>query len=125
MELQMEAYSKYNNSGVKSPLVATQVMHDTEFTQGGKTYPGFSYGVGMFEATPTFGMHPETVLFHGGDLDGFGSEYRFSPEYGVGVVMLTSSGGKKFINFAMTIMNELLESAVNNKKNQIAITSTD
>lgn len=125
MELQLEAYRVYNHSGVTSPLVATQVIHDTEFTQGGKTYPGFSYGVGMFEATPTFGMHPETVLFHGGDLDGFGSEYRFSPEYGVGVVMLTSSGGRKFIGFAMNIMNELLEIAVKNKKKQAADTSTD
>jgi len=38
--------------------------------------------------------------------------------------MLTSSGGRKFINFAVDIMNDLLEIAVNNKKEQVT-TSTD
>lgn len=116
MELQMAAYRKYNKSGVTSPLISTQIKYDTDFTQGGKKYQGFSYGLGMIEVTPEFPMHDETVLYHGGDLDGFGSEYRFSPEHGVGVVMLTSSGGRKFIRFAMTIMDELLANAVNNQK---------
>jgi hypothetical protein len=78
-------------------------------------YPGLRYGVGMFEATPEWGQSTESVFYHGGDLDGFGSEYRFSPEHGVGVVMLTSSGGRKFIRFAMTIMEELLQDAIKNK----------
>ena len=125
MELQIEAYSQYNNRGVTSPLVSTQIKYDTEFTQDGKKYPGFNYGLGMIEVTAEFPMHAETVLYHGGDLDGFGSEYRFSPEYGVGVVMLTSSGGRKFIKFAMTIMDELLESTVNNQMKLTANTSTD
>mgnify|MGYP000013150921 CR=1 FL=1 len=116
MELQMAAYRKYNKSGVTSPLISTQIKYDTDFTQGGEKYQGFSYGLGMIEVTPEFPMHDETVLYHGGDLDGFGSEYRFSPEHGVGVVMLTSSGGRKFIRFAMTIMDELLANAVNNQK---------
>ena len=116
MELQMAAYRKYNKSGVTSPLISTQIKYDTDFTQGGEKYRGFSYGLGMIEVTPEFPMHDETVLYHGGDLDGFGSEYRFSPEHGVGVVMLTSSGGRKFIRFAMTIMDELLANAVNNQK---------
>ncbi|HBY87251.1 MAG TPA: hypothetical protein DEO86_15400 [Colwellia sp.] len=125
MELQIAAYRKYNNSGVTSPLVATQIMYDTDFTQDGKKYPGLSYGVGMFEATPEWGTSTETVFYHGGDLDGFGSEFRFSPEHGVGVVMLTSSGGRKFIKFATTIMNELLEIAVNNREQKTAKISTD
>jgi len=125
MELQIQAYNNYRTSGVTSPLIATQIKYDTEFTQDGKQYPGFSYGIGMFEATPEFGMSAETVLFHGGDLDGFGSEYRFSPEHGVGVVMLTSSGGRPFIIFAMNIIDQLLESAVNDQKKQIANTLAD
>jgi len=116
MELQLAAYSKYNDSGVSSPLVSTQVIYDTNITQGGKKYPGLSYGLGMLKMTPEWGLTTENVLYHGGDLDGFGSEYRFSPEHGVGVVMLTSSGGRKFINFAVDIMNDLLEITVNNKK---------
>ena len=125
MELQIAAYIKYNNSGVTSPLVSTQIIYDTEYSHMGEKYPGLSYGLGMFEATPELGISTETVFYHGGDLDGFGSEYRFSPEYGVGVVMLTSSGGRKFIKFAMTIIDELLESAVNNQKKQTANTATD
>lgn len=125
MELQLAAYSEYNHNGVKSSLVATQILYDVDYTQDGKKYPGLSYGVGMFEATPEWGSSTETVFYHGGDLDGFGSEYRFSPEHGVGVVMLTSSGGRKFIKFAMTIMNDLLEIAVNNQEQQGANTSTD
>jgi len=120
MELQMGAYREYNKSGVTSPLVATQIIYDVDFTQHGKKYPGLRYGVGMFEATPEWGASTESVFYHGGDLDGFGSEFRFSPEHGVGVVMLTSSGGRKFISFATDIMNDLLEIAVNNQKSQIA-----
>lgn len=118
MELQLTAYSEYRNSGVPSPLISTQVKYDTNFSQGGETYPGLSYGLGMFEAAKEFPMFSETVLFHGGDLDGFGSEYRFSAEHGVGVVLLTSSGGREFVRFAMKIMDELLESVIDNPKSQ-------
>lgn len=124
MELQMAAYTKYNNSGLTSPLISTQIMSETECSEHGSKYPGFSYGFGMFEATPEFGMFSETVLYHGGDLDGFGSEYRFSPEHGVGVVMLTSSGGKKFIGFAIEIMEELLQGAVKSEQQLTANTAT-
>ena len=117
MELQIAAYRKYSHSGLASPLVATQLIYDVNITQNGKKYPGLRYGVGMFEATPEWGQSTESVFYHGGDLDGFGSEYRFSAEHEVGVVMLTSSGGRKFINFAVDIMNELLEIAVNNQDN--------
>jgi CubicO group peptidase (beta-lactamase class C family) len=112
MELQIAAYSQYYDSGLTSPLVSTQIKFDTQFTQGGTSYPGLSYGLGMFEAAKEFPMFSETVLFHGGDLDGFGSEYRFAPAHGVGVVMLTSSGGREFVKFAMQIMEELLESEI-------------
>ena len=125
MELQIADYNTYHQGGEASPLVSTQVKYDTEYTQEGKLYPGFSYGVGMFEALPEFGMATETVYFHGGDLDGFGSEYRFSPEHGVGVVMLTSSGGVPFIRFAMSIIDQLLEVAIANKGNHATENSKD
>ncbi|MBA6296384.1 serine hydrolase [Colwellia sp. MB02u-9] len=112
MVLQMKAYSLFSKSGENSPLVSTQIKYDTKFTQGGEKYPGLSYGLGMFEASNQFPLFSETVLFHGGDLDGYGCEYLFSPEYGVGVVMLTSSGGGKFVNFGRQMMRELLEISV-------------
>ncbi|NRA83852.1 MAG: beta-lactamase family protein [Gammaproteobacteria bacterium] len=116
MAQQIAAYTKYNETGVASPLVSTQVIYDTQYSHMGEDYSGLSYGLGMFEATPELGMSVETIFYHGGDLDGFGSEYRFSPEYGVGVVMLTSSGGRKFIRFAMKIMDQLLIDAVENQQ---------
>ena len=98
-----------------TPLVATQIIYDVNFTQGGKKHPGLRYGIGMFEATPEWGASTESVFYHGGDLDGFGSEYRFSPEHGVCVVMMTSSGGRKFIQLVTGIMNDLLEVSLKNK----------
>jgi D-alanyl-D-alanine carboxypeptidase len=112
MVLQLKAYSLFIKNGVTSPLVSTQIKYDTEFTQGGEKYLGFNYGLGMFEATNEFPLFSETVLFHGGDLDGYGCEYLFSPKYGVGVVLLTSSGGGKFVNFGRQMMSDLLESKI-------------
>lgn len=112
MVLQLKAYSLFSKNGVTSPLVSTQIKYDTEFTQAGEIYLGLSYGLGMFEASNEFPLFSETVLFHGGDLDGYGCEYLFSPEYNVGVVMLTSSGGGKFVNFGRQMMSELLEISV-------------
>ena len=43
------------------------------------------YGYGLFER--------QTRFDHFGDLDGYGSDYRFSPELGLGMVALTTSGG--------------------------------
>jgi CubicO group peptidase (beta-lactamase class C family) len=108
MVLQLKAYSLFNKNGVTSPLVSTQIKYDTEFTQNGKKYLGLNYGLGMFEATSEFPIFPDTVLFHGGDLDGYGCEYLFSPKHGIGVVMLTSSGGGKFVDFGRKMMRELL-----------------
>jgi CubicO group peptidase (beta-lactamase class C family) len=103
MELQIAAYTRYQKTGHASPLVLTQVKSATGVR------PGMSYGFGMTEVTTEAGMFSKTVLFHGGDLDGYGCEYLFSTEMGVGVVMLTSSGGRKFHKLAMNIMNELLQ----------------
>lgn len=112
MVLQMQAYTLFSKRGDTSPLVSTQIKYDTEFTQDGEKYLGLSYGLGMFEASDEFPLFSETVLFHGGDLDGYGCEYLFAPELGVGVIMLTSSGGGKFVNFARQMMTELLEISV-------------
>ena len=51
-----------------------------------------NYGYGLMEYRSSF---DSTVVKyeHGGDLDGFASQYKFFPKYGVGYVILTSSGG--------------------------------
>ena len=113
MELQLAAYLEYGQSGVATPLVSTQIKYDTEFTQAETIYPGLIYGLGMFEASEEFPMFSSTVLFHGGDLDGFGCEYLFSAEHGVGVVLLTSSGGREFVSFARKLMEQLLPKPAN------------
>ena len=113
MELQLAAYLEYGQSGVVTPLVSTQIKYDTEFTQAETIYPGLIYGLGMFEASEEFPMFSDTVLFHGGDLDGFGCEYLFSVEHGVGVVLLTSSGGREFVRFGRKLMEELLPKSAN------------
>ena len=107
MEQQIEAYAVYQANGVASPLISTQVKYETGITKG------FNYGLAMIEITPEVGLFSKTVLFHGGDLDGFGCEYLFSPELGIGVIMLTSSGGRKFVNFGRRIMEELVVATLN------------
>ncbi len=102
MQLQMSAYGNYLKTNQKSPLVSTQASYATGL------YPGLNYGYGMFEAKPELGLYPTTVLWHGGDLDGFGCEYIFDPQRKSGIVLLTSSGGREFVMLGRKIMNNLL-----------------
>ena len=78
MRLQMKTYSK--KSDPSNPLM----LHKNPFEKEN----GYSFGLGkkVFDTGIQYG--------HGGDLDGFGSAYVFSPEYQSGVIILTSSGGK-------------------------------
>ncbi|WP_333973284.1 serine hydrolase domain-containing protein [Alteromonas mediterranea] len=103
MKLQMAAYDDFLNNDQVSPLVSTQTSYATQL------YPGLNYGYGMFEATEELGLYPETVMWHGGDLDGYGCEYIFVPGADVGIVLLTSSGGKEFVLLARKIMSHLLD----------------
>jgi CubicO group peptidase (beta-lactamase class C family) len=100
MSYQLKAYRQKN---IQSPLYLSQSNYDTGL------YEGLSYGLGMFEATPELGLFSETVYWHGGDLDGYGCEYLFSPEKNSGVVLLTSSGGREFVMLARKIMSQLIQ----------------
>lgn len=51
---------------------------------------GLNYGFGLGKSTFNTG----TQYGHGGDMDGFGSTYLFSPEHDLGLIILTSSGGR-------------------------------
>lgn len=99
---QMTMYQKFIENDEISPLISTQASYATGL------YEGLNYGYGMFEATPELGLYPQTVLWHGGDLDGYGCEYIFSPISQTGIVLLTSSGGREFVLLGRTIMQKLL-----------------
>lgn len=112
MAQQILAYQKADESKQTSPFVSTQKSYKTGL------YPGLNYGYGMFEATPDLGLYPETVLWHGGDLDGFGCEYIFSPDSKAGIVILTSSGGRDFVLLGRKLMQNLLKTKANGKINK-------
>jgi len=78
---QINAYNSYTTTGdVSNPLVLTENSGIE-----GNDY-GFGLGKRVFETGVQYG--------HGGDMDGFGSAYIFSPEYNLGLIILTSSGGR-------------------------------
>ena len=83
MLAEMKAYDDFKTSGQSTPLVLTA---NTETLN-----PYMRYGYGFFESKNTF---DSTVvqLGHGGDLDGFASQYEFYPEHDLGLIMLTASG---------------------------------
>ena len=77
---QIAAYEIFETTGAPSPLVLTARTAST-----GLGNPPMRYGYGLFER--------QTRLDHFGDLDGYGSDYRLSPDLGLGMVALTTSGG--------------------------------
>ncbi|MBD1582894.1 serine hydrolase domain-containing protein [Pseudoalteromonas sp. S16_S37] len=102
MKKQLIAYNNHSEDKPTSPLFSSQADYATGL------YDGLNYGYGMFSATPELGLYPQTVYWHGGDLDGFGSEYVFAPQSNSGVVLLTSSGGKEFVMLGRKLMRHLL-----------------
>lgn len=100
MLLQLEAYAAYDKDEIFSALVLT----DEKKVVSGR----LEYGFGMFESIKGRGERPIRVLGHGGDLDGYGSHYDFYPELKLGLIMLTSSGGKNFIAFHSELERFLL-----------------
>lgn len=77
MTYQMNAYIYQKKA---DPLVLTEDAESEEY------FYGFGLAKRVFETGTQYG--------HGGDLDGFASDYVFSPEYRSGIVILTSSGGQ-------------------------------
>ena len=78
MMLQIDAYANYGKQF--NPLILHENLNEK------KNGYGFGLGKKVFDSGIQYG--------HGGDLDGFGSAYVFSPEYKSGVILLTSSGGR-------------------------------
>lgn len=81
---QMIAYDRYKEKGTNNSLVLTQqtvAINDV-----------MEYGNGFFKTINS--LDTSIIQYgHGGDLDGFASMYEFYPQYDLGLVMLTSSGG--------------------------------
>lgn len=98
MEQQMCAYRNHSAPEENSLLVLTD---RTDAFYGERTF----YGFGMVKKVSEAG----TSYFHGGDLDGFASEYRFMPEKNTGVVLLTTSGGKWFQDLGLEVFDLLVE----------------
>jgi len=96
---QIRAYQKFNENGNKSdPLILTE-NSDTD-----KAHYGFGLSKVIDESGIRYG--------HGGDLDGYASGYVFNPKENLGLIMLTSSGGRWFGNLEKEIRIYLME---NNK----------
>ncbi len=78
----IKAYQHQNNvdNSIENPLILT-----SESDKQGLNY-GFGLGKSTFDTGTQYG--------HGGDMDGFGSTYLFSPEHDLGLIILTSSGGR-------------------------------
>ena len=83
MMAEMEAYTHFRHNGTTNRFVLTantKMLNDF-----------MNYGYGFFESKNTF---DSTVvqLGHGGDLDGFASQFEFYPDHDMGLIMLTASG---------------------------------
>lgn len=96
MKAQIHAYRQLGKGENVSKLVLT------EHTEEAWTGIG-EYGFGLFKWTSgDFG--------HGGDVDGFASDYSFHPVENFGVTILTSSGGKWVSNLIIST-NDILREA--------------
>ncbi|GHA66876.1 hypothetical protein GCM10007389_19950 [Pontibacter akesuensis] len=82
MAAQLEAYRMLGQTEEQSPLVLTDSA----------TPDKKEYGFGLVRNVDERGVR----YGHGGDLDGFASSYVFVPEHNVGLLLLTSSGGRWF-----------------------------
>ena len=94
IEKQLIAQVKYNTSQKTSPLVLSE--HNIPLAEGATV----SYGYGLFIGSNGY-------YGHGGDMDGYGSEYSFSVKNNHALVLLTSSGGKWVPKLILAI-NEIL-----------------
>ncbi|GAB5553986.1 MAG: hypothetical protein Sapg2KO_35770 [Saprospiraceae bacterium] len=85
-QLMQHQLTVYQKKALKSPLFLTKDKR--LFDRSG--YMEYGYG---FMETRSYFDSTATKFEHGGDLDGFASQYKFFPELGLGYVLLTSSGG--------------------------------
>lgn len=102
MEQQIQAYQQSDNNTENSPIT----LLEDKVSLGESGYPYYGYGTFEFRK-----MKDSTIvqLGHGGDVDGFASNYTFYPNQGIGIVMLTSSGGSWFYHLEGAFQRILLE----------------
>ncbi len=93
----LSTYRALNNTSTKNPLLLTNNVVATGMIEG------LSYGTGLFMDGSKSGV----TYGHGGDIDGFASDYRFAPDENSGVIILTSSGGRWVHNFTSEIFDML------------------
>lgn len=100
---QLSAYRNYALNGEDSDLLLSKR------TAAGQR-KGVRFGTGVIELRREQG----TIYLHDGDADGFASLYAFAPEQDVGIVMLTGSGGRSFVELGIELLTQLMasESAV-------------
>lgn len=80
------------------------------------------YGYGIFEhhfELEDLKSIKQVQLEHGGDADGFACIYGFFPKYSLGVVILTSSGGKWFSDMGRNINSLLIKEHYKRKESQL------
>lgn len=98
MSAQMKAYEQFYQNDQTHPLILT--------AQKQKMGRGF-YGFGFMENKSSIDS-TITHFGHGGDIDGFVSNYSFSPEKNIGLIMLSSKGGRWFWELEVQINKRLL-----------------
>ncbi len=108
MIFQMEAYT--NIEATNNPLLLTQEKRP--LGEAGKSP---NYGYGFFEFLKNKNLNT-LHLGHNGDFDGFASCYVFFPNLDVGLVMLTTSGGKWFWEMEQRIHDVMMKDASHEKK---------
>lgn len=85
-QLMQQQLAVYQKKELESPLFLTKDKRP--FDRSGY----MEYGYGLME-TRSFFDSTAIKFEHGGDLDGFASQYKFFPNLGLGYILLTSSGG--------------------------------
>ncbi len=94
MMKQIEEYNNFLKRGKScSPLILTSK----------DSVKNAHYGFGLAQNADRKGVH----YGHGGDLDGFASGYVFMPEKKLGLILLTSSGGRWFGKLEKDLLNRL------------------
>jgi CubicO group peptidase (beta-lactamase class C family) len=89
---QMNAYQEFQeNKRGNNPLIITN-----DIAEG-------HYGFGLVKTVDSIGVR----YGHGGDLDGYASGYIFLPQKDLGLILLTSSGGRWLARLEKQLLTEL------------------
>lgn len=108
---QIAEYQKADSAKNKSPLFLNK-NKVTSYSDDG------FYGYGIFEKNFKIrydSTKTHNYLAHGGDADGYVSNYGFFPKYGKGIIVLSSSGGPWFWDMERNLNIKLLEKHLKGK----------